>query len=296
MSYIPASLAELATYWTKQGGVSLGVIGNQKHCAGYHLGKDRIFSDCACKPDGTCEPGRRWSDYSVSLARDKAGLTNAASAIDLGKLNGTLDNLYAFSRWLVAQCQAKATGYADVREVIYSPDGDRVQRYSGVDGLVHTGPGNGDASHKTHTHISYFRDSEKRDKTALFRTYFAAPQEPDVPGVAYEFEDTARSGWFTVVGEGHSYLNLSTGELVGIPGGSRKRAFGPVTLIGRGIGGPTDPRKNGYVINRTAAFMITDDGVWEVDSTPDEAVNAALDYVEGPALSTVAAINEARPR
>jgi hypothetical protein len=38
----------------------------------------------------------------------------------------------------------------------------------------------GDLSHKTHTHISFYRDSETRPKTQLFQPYFAPiiPEEP----------------------------------------------------------------------------------------------------------------------
>ena len=76
MSYNPASLRALGSYWVAQGGVNLGVVGNTAHVKGYHLGKDRIFDAGG--------PGIGWNDYSVKTARDKAGLTNGASAIDLG--------------------------------------------------------------------------------------------------------------------------------------------------------------------------------------------------------------------
>jgi hypothetical protein len=92
--------------------------------------------------------------------------------MDLGRLGGTLTGLQSFSMWLVAEAMADPKKYRDVREVIYSPDGTKVQRWSGIDNLIHTGPGNGDSSHKTHTHISFFRDSVGRDKVALFAPYF----------------------------------------------------------------------------------------------------------------------------
>jgi hypothetical protein len=160
----PATLQGLGAYWTAQGGVNLGVVGNVAHTVGYHLGKDRIYDGAG--------PGLGDNDYSVKHARDRAGLTNAASAIDLGKLDGSLAQLYAFSRWLVARCMADAVTRLDIREIIYSPDGVRVQRWSGIDNAIHTGAGNGDMSHIGHTHISYFRDSQWRDKIAAFRPYF----------------------------------------------------------------------------------------------------------------------------
>lgn len=162
MTYAPGSLNDLRDYWEAHGGAFLGIVGNAVHTAGYHLGKDRIYSSTGL--------GDR--DYSVQLSRDKAGLTNAAAAIDLGKLNGSYKQLRKFSSWLVAQCQASPTARRDVREIIYSPDGVNVQRYSGPDNTIYTGPFNGDDSHLTHTHISYYRDSQSRDKVALFAPYF----------------------------------------------------------------------------------------------------------------------------
>lgn len=179
MTYAPKSIRDLAAYFESVGGKPLGIVGNGAHCGGYHLGRDRIYGACACKPHGICAPGARDRDYSVQHARDKAGLSDAASAIDLGRVNGSLRQMRSFSRWLVRRCQDGAPGTRDIREIIYTPDGERVQRYSGIDGEVHTGPGNGDSSHLTHTHISFFRDSEGRSKVGLFAPYFATVPVPD---------------------------------------------------------------------------------------------------------------------
>lgn len=165
MTYAPDTLQELAAYWTAHGGESLGIVGNARHRVGYHLGRDRIF-------DGPTGPGIGARDYSVELERDRAGLTNGAAAIDFGELDGSLDGLRQFSRWLVARCLVDPETRADIREVIYTPDGATVQRYSSVDNAIHTGPGNGDDSHLRHTHVSYYRDSEARDKIAAIRPYF----------------------------------------------------------------------------------------------------------------------------
>ena len=83
MSYSPKTLQTLGAYWTGQGGVMLGIVGDVRHTAGYHLGRDRIYSST----------GQGSDDYSVKLPRDKAGLSGAASAIDLGKLGGTYSRL-----------------------------------------------------------------------------------------------------------------------------------------------------------------------------------------------------------
>lgn len=181
MTYAPKTLIGLADYFEEHGGVNLGIVGDAAHTKGYHLGRDRLTLP----------------DYSVKQPRDVAGLTNAASAIDLGRIHGSLQELYAFSRELVAACMAKAPGYRDVREVIYSPDGRRVQRWSGVSGQIETGPGNGDASHLTHTHVSYFRDSEAREKVGLF----APLMEGDMPAIV----------WYPVAG-GDGTVTLKAGR------------------------------------------------------------------------------------
>ena len=171
MTYNPATLRDLGAYWTAQGGVNLGVVGNAAHTYGYHLGKDRL----------------KTGDYSIQTTRDKAGLTDAASAIDLGRLDGSLPALYRFSRWLVARCRENAPGTRDFREVIYSPDGVKVLRWDRQRGYASAPrPGEADASHITHTHISFYRDSEKRDKRPVFAPYFAvAPQpEDDMPVIS----------------------------------------------------------------------------------------------------------------
>lgn len=252
MTFAPPTLLALAAYWTSNGGVNLGIIGNQKHCAGYHLGRDRIFGNCACRPDGTCEPGLGANDYSVQSSRDKA--TDAASAIDLGKLNGSFQELYAFSRWLVKQCQAKAPGAKDVREIIYSPDGVKVQRYSGIDGQIHTGPGNGDGSHTTHTHISYFRDSEDRTKLVLFAPYFIHVPDTgeDMPGRPFDFEEV--SGTFTVRGAGHDFINPGDDRpetrVHDVPDGLPKTVGGR-THFDAPIDDHAGDRQTGYLVRHT---------------------------------------------
>ena len=167
MSYAPKTLLALQTYWKAQGGVPLGIVGNAAHASGgtsYHLGKDHLVRGA----------------YSARTARDKAGLTNAASAIDLGRLGGSLGNLWEFSRWFAQKCM-DTPGYRDVREVIFwSPVRNRVVGWSDLapDKWIND---YGDLSHKTHTHISFYRDSENREKVSLFSAYFATVTEDTMP-------------------------------------------------------------------------------------------------------------------
>jgi hypothetical protein len=136
----------------------VGIVGDRPHAAtgsSYHLGKGQLVS----------------TSYSVvESSRDRNGLSNAASGLDIGDfavtVAGKRHDLRSFSIWLVAQCKAGTADTRDIREVIYSPDGSTVRRWDRL-GLRSTG----DNSHLWHTHISYFRDSESRDKTGLFRRY-----------------------------------------------------------------------------------------------------------------------------
>lgn len=185
MTVKPATLKALAHYWVAQGGVNLGIVGDTRHKArgtSYHLGKDDLIAGA----------------YSARTARDKAGLkdaasANAASAIDLGRLDESLHSLWQFSRWFAQRCFNRDPAYKDVREVIFwSVVRQRVIGWSALapDKWIND---YGDASHKTHTHISFYRDSMVHDKRPMFRPYFTAaggvemgypvPKEPSIGDV-----------------------------------------------------------------------------------------------------------------
>jgi hypothetical protein len=165
VTYAPASLQNLRSYLIGVGAPVLGIVGNPAtHKGGYHVGKDRIYG-----PSGY---GSR--DYSIQTARDKAGLTNAASAIDIGR-HARLIELGVYLR-----------GKPDIRELIAERgDGSHIWRW--VDGRV---IGQGDSQELPHhLHVSYFRDSEARDKRPAFRAFYELPdtstEEPmySVPGI-----------------------------------------------------------------------------------------------------------------
>lgn len=144
----------------------VGIVGDTAHAAkgtSYHLGKDQLTADA----------------YSRRTARDRAGLTDAASAEDIGEFEvttpaGTFD-LRHFTKWLIAQCRASAPDTLDLREVIGTIDGQTVLRWDAERGRA-SAPRSGEAdrSHLTHTHLSWYRDSETRPKTPLFERYLAA--------------------------------------------------------------------------------------------------------------------------
>jgi hypothetical protein len=134
----------------------VGIVADSAHRGGYHCGRDRLVTN----------------DYSNRHARDKAGLSDYASALDVGtfsmKAGGKTHTLPTWSVWVVKQCVANTPDSRDIREVIYSADGRTVKRWDRL-GRSTTG----DDSHLWHTHISVFRDATKagRGLTPLMQRY-----------------------------------------------------------------------------------------------------------------------------
>lgn len=132
----------------------VGIVGDTAHAAkgtSYHLGEDQL-TDTA---------------YSRRTARDRAGLTNAASAVDIGTFKVTTAKGTFTQRdlavWSVQQCQANHPDTRDIREIIYTADGRVVLRYDRERGYASDPrPGEADDSHLTHDHYSQYRDAEHR--------------------------------------------------------------------------------------------------------------------------------------
>jgi hypothetical protein len=136
----------------------VGIVGGPSHVAAgtsYHLGKDQLVMSR--------------NPYSARTARDKAGLSNAASGLDI---DDDLDELRELSVWLVRQCRADTPDTRDIREIIYSPDGVTVLRWDRERGVTSQPFPDSDLSHRTHTHVSWYRDSELNDRAAPFRRFF----------------------------------------------------------------------------------------------------------------------------
>ena len=216
MTFAPATLKSLAALLVSHDVVNLGIVGDTAHQAkgtSYHLGKDDLI-------DGA---------YSAAFPRDKAGLSDAASAIDIGKFDGSYTGLRAFSKWLVARCQNGDPGTDDIREVIFSPDGKIVQRWDNYGKKLYlggTGTGQGDDSHLYHTHVSFPRDSEFRDKTALFGRYWgdaAPPQENDMEPTRAIVQEWTASPNDAVLRRKHSRLDP---VFIRLPGGMKWYSYG----------------------------------------------------------------------
>ncbi|GGN39408.1 hypothetical protein FHR83_006724 [Actinoplanes campanulatus] len=155
--------------------LELGLVGDTAHQAGgdsYHLGKDKIRA----------RAGR--DRYSVDESpRDQRGLSDYASAMDIGTFKVTTGrgvfDLYDFNAWLIALCKAGDPDTADLREVIYSPDGRTVKRWDRLGRRM-----SGDTSHLTHTHLSEHRDADGHRMVRLATRWLQhigkIPEEDDV--------------------------------------------------------------------------------------------------------------------
>jgi hypothetical protein len=189
VSYAPSTILALRSYlipYTHLSPAALGIVGDAAHArrASYHNGWDRVIAY-----------GRTAAtDYTIRTARDRAlPRTYAASALDIGNF----PKLRSLSLSLVAQARANLPGTRDMREIIYSPDGQRVLRWDrerGYSSMPRTGEA--DNSHLWHTHVSWYRDSEKRSKLLPFQRYF----EPDL-APAFRVAIDGRTPLFTSAGD-----------------------------------------------------------------------------------------------
>lgn len=166
MTYPDPALVDARDYLIGRGinGKSIGIVGDRSHrsSGGYHVGNDVLAMI-----------GKLHTDYSKrQTEKDRPG-SNAAMALDIGGLSA--QQLYELTAWIIAQCRAGTPDTRNIREVIgrRSPGGG-VTRYDALGILADTGS----KDHETHTHISYYRDSEGEDKTSLFRRYYEPKPTP----------------------------------------------------------------------------------------------------------------------
>lgn len=149
----------------------VGISGGPSHVAtgtSYHLGKDQLKMSR--------------NPYSARTARDKAGLANPATANFASALDidDDLDELRELSDWLVAECRRPHPhpDTLDIREIIYSPDRVNVWTWDREKGQTSAPEKRGDSSHRTHTHVSWYRDAGLRDKAGIFRRFFNRHNPP----------------------------------------------------------------------------------------------------------------------
>lgn len=163
MSSEPPGLTSLKNYVASKLGWGnfLGIVGDQSHTYGYHLGPDRT----------------PYGDASESLSRDRDGASRYpyyASAIDIGM---GWNNSRQWLANLINDCREYKPYTRDIREIIGSLNGSTAVYWNGANGFSsssYTGGG-----HVTHTHLSFYRDSADRNQTSVLQTFLEPPVEED---------------------------------------------------------------------------------------------------------------------
>lgn len=140
-------------------GNAVGVVGDGAHrrTGGYHEGVDVLRSIGRFHPRAA--PGDRGEDYSARTARDRRGLTDDASAMDIGDdwPKGGRKAWLRFNNLLIAELRANDPRLAAIRGVNYTPDGQqrlRVDRERGWQQQSSTD------TVTIHTHVELYRDTE----------------------------------------------------------------------------------------------------------------------------------------
>lgn len=175
MTYAPDTLVaarNVMILHTDLSPLELGIVGDGSHTAkgtSYHLGASALA------------PGA----YSATSSRDRAGLSEAASALDIGQFAEGSANLRSLTAWLFDIWSDRHPLTRDIREIIGTIDGRTVIRVDAEDEWGESpSPGEADSSHLTHTHISMYRDAERRyslrDLLALYWEEHMAITQSDV--------------------------------------------------------------------------------------------------------------------
>lgn len=147
----------------------VGIVGDGIHqrTGGYHEGRSVLAAIGRYHPGAAA--GSSTEDYSARLARDRAGLTEDASAADIGASwpRGGRQAWLRFNRLLVAQLQAGDPALAAIRAINYSPDGTsrrRIDRQYGFANVQDSAD-----SVDIHTHFEWYRDTAGQRQASLDR-------------------------------------------------------------------------------------------------------------------------------
>lgn len=134
----------------------VGIVGDGAHqkTGGYHEGRDVLTANGFYHV--TALAGSAGEDYSVRLARDRQGLTNSASAMDISAAwpSGGVVAWQRFCALFVAALKADAPALGAVRAV-NADTGSGMRRYDRQSGW--SAQSTSDAGH---IHIEWYRDTE----------------------------------------------------------------------------------------------------------------------------------------
>lgn len=148
---------------------ALGIQGDRRHQAtgGYHLGASDLIAIGRYHPPAHLNVGKSTEDYSARYARDRDGLTEYASAIDVDEQwpNGGRAAWIRWNNLVVAELRAASpasplTGC--VRAVNTTLDGINDRRFDVTSGWTAEA-----TSDHGHTHVEFWRDTQGTAHRAL---------------------------------------------------------------------------------------------------------------------------------
>lgn len=147
----------------------VGIKGDGAHqrTGGYHEGMDVLVSIGRYHPPATSHVGSDTEDYSARMLRDREGLTDDASAVDIADNwpHGGRDAWLRFNN-LLADALPTSQSLTGIRAINYSPDGVRKVRIDRENGWREESTSD---SVTIHTHVEMYRDLEGARQPTLDR-------------------------------------------------------------------------------------------------------------------------------
>jgi hypothetical protein len=207
MTNAPADLLTVRRAVMALTGVSdpaeMGIVGDEAHAAsgGYHEGRDSLT-----------RAGVVNTDYSVvEYARDRAGLTDSASAFDMAlawspQAGGRAAAIKA-TNLLVDDLRGGHPSTGCVRAMNYTPDGTTKRRVDRRNGFAVTSSSD---SVDIHTHFEFFRDTEGQRAGAFLDLVRARILQAQGVDVATTDDIAAKVAWIDPRVEGMAHLSQPT--------------------------------------------------------------------------------------
>jgi hypothetical protein len=137
---------------------ALGIAGDRAHqlTGGYHLGKSDLQAIGHYHPPATAHVGSTAEDYSARQQRDRQGLTEDASAVDVDQAwpNGGRAAWLRWNNLVVRDLRAGIPSLAAIRGINTTLDGVTPRRFDALTGWAPE-----PTSDRGHTHTEFWRDT-----------------------------------------------------------------------------------------------------------------------------------------
>jgi hypothetical protein len=187
---------------TGLGAADVGIVGDGEHqrTGGFHEGRDVLVAIGRYHGPASAHVGEAGEDYSARQARDRNGLTDQASASDVGSQwsNGGRQAWLRWNNLLYAEMRDHPDRLPALRAVNICLDGRTKQRYDQLhrdQGLIASTD-----TVDTHTHMEFWRDTEGQRKPTLDRivTLMRAAVSGATPPPTTEDDDMKLDDGFTI--------------------------------------------------------------------------------------------------